>query len=152
MDYQRTKGRGLCVRDVVQRERRPTAQILRSADADRFLRPTLATLDHERLIALGLDCRGRCIREIVLAVGGLTGCALAPRDAFRRLLAEPIASFVLAHNHPSGDPAPSVEDATLTSRMAAAGALLGLPMLDHVIVAEAGYFSFADAGLLEVPS
>lgn len=127
------------------------ATCLRSADVDRALRPRLATLDHERLLAIGLDARGRVVREILLAQGGLTGCAIAPRDAFRRIVREAVASFVLVHNHPSGDPTPSVDDARLTERMDAAGRLLGVPMLDHVIVAESGYFSFADAGLLEMP-
>lgn len=123
--------------------------MLRSADVDRQLRPTLAPLYHERVVALGLDARGRLRAEIVLAVGGLTGVAIAPRDIMRRVLEVPnVASFILAHNHPSGDPDPSPEDARLTERVAAAAELLGVPMLDHVIVAEGGYFSFADHGLL----
>lgn len=126
-----------------------TVVVKTSADVDRILRPTIATLDHERLMALVLDARGRVVAELVLGVGGLTGCAVSPRDAFRKLLtAATGASFVLVHNHPSGNPTPSVDDAALTERMAAAGALLGLPMLDHCIIAVEGYFSFADAGLL----
>lgn len=126
-------------------------KIRTSADVYALLRERLAPLYHEQLIAVGLDCRGRAIREILIAQGGLTGCVMSPRDAFRRILAEPVATFVLVHNHPSGDPAPSVEDARLTERMDAAARLLGLPMLDHVIIGADGYFSFADAGLL-IPS
>lgn len=149
MDYRRSKNRGACVRDELTQVRTKAEPILRSADADRVLRPVLAGLDHERLIALGLDARGRCIRVMVLATGGLTGCAIAPRDAFRRILMEPVATFILAHNHPSGDPTPSTDDARLTERMDAAGRLLGIPMLDHVIVAADGFFSFADSGLID---
>ena len=147
----KTGGRGLCVRDATTTVRTKAEVCLRSADVDRIMRPELATLDHERLIAIGLDARGRATRIITLATGGLTGCAMSPRDAFRRILVEAIASFILVHNHPSGDPTPSVEDARLTERMDTAARLLGVPMLDHCIIGADGYFSFADAGLLEVP-
>jgi DNA repair protein RadC len=85
-----------------------------------------------------------------VAEGGLHGCAVDPRDILRAALREAASAFVLVHNHPSGDPAPSDEDISLTNMVARAGAVLGTPLVDHVIVAAGGHASLFDLGLLEL--
>ena len=75
-----------------------------------------------------------------------------PREVFRTALRESAAALVLVHNHPSGDPAPSREDRTVTTRLARAGEILGVRILDHVIVAERGFYSFREQGTLESSS
>jgi RadC-like JAB domain len=74
-----------------------------------------------------------------------------PREVFKPAILSNAAALILAHNHPSGQPQPSQEDRVLTVRLVAAGKLLGISVLDHVIIGDgtSAYFSFADEGLLE---
>jgi len=93
-----------------------------------------------------LDVRGRLLRTEQVAEGSLSQCPVSPRDALRPAVREGAHSVVFAHNHPSGDPAPSPEDADLTERLRAAAELVGVLARDHVIVAAGGYYSFVEAG------
>ena len=93
-----------------------------------------------------LDVRGRLLRTVQVAEGSLSQCPVSPRDALRPAVREGAHSVVFAHNHPSGDPSPSPEDADLTERLRAAAELVGVPARDHVIVATGGYYSFVEAG------
>jgi DNA repair protein RadC len=93
-----------------------------------------------------LDVRGRLLRAVQVAEGSLTQCPVSPRDALRPAVREGAHSVVFAHNHPSGDPTPSPEDADLTERLRAAAELVGVLPRDHVIVAAGGYYSFVEAG------
>jgi DNA repair protein RadC len=102
----------------------------------------------EHFYVIAVDAKHRPLSEILVARGGLTACALTAADVFRPVLRVPAHAVLFVHNHPSGDPAPSDADVTLTRKLAQAGALLGVAVLDHVIVAGGGYFSFMDAGLL----
>lgn len=119
-----------------------------SRRVDDALRPRLACETREHFLAIPLDARNRPLGEQVVAIGGLTACAVAPADVFRGLVREAACGVVFVHNHPSGDATPSPEDLAVTERLYRAGELLGLRVLDHVIVARDGYFSFLDAGLL----
>jgi DNA repair protein RadC len=83
-----------------------------------------------------------------VAQGGLHGCALTPGDVLRPAVRDGGSAFVLVHNHPSGDPFPSREDVAMTRLVAAAGELLGVPLLDHVIVARGGESSLLELGAL----
>jgi len=113
----------------------------------------LADLRHagvEVLAVLPLD--GRCGLlggPCLVAGGGLMHVAVSPREVFAPALERRAAAIVLAHNHPSGAAEPSPEDVTFTRQMARAGALLGVQLVDHLVVARRGYFSFAEANLLE---
>ncbi len=93
-----------------------------------------------------LDVRGRLLKAVQVAEGSLSQCPVSPRDALRPAVREGAHSIVFAHNHPSGDPAPSAEDADLTERLRAAAELVGVLARDHVIVASGGYYSFVEAG------
>jgi DNA repair protein RadC len=84
-----------------------------------------------------------------VAQGGLHTCAVMPRDVLRAALYEAATAMVLVHNHPSDDPLPSAEDLAMTRRLAEAGAMVGIPLVDHVIVTPSGkYSSMLDLGVL----
>jgi DNA repair protein RadC len=84
------------------------------------------------------------LRASVLSVGTLDTSVVHPREVFREAMAAGAASIVLFHNHPSGDPEPSDDDVKLTDRMAAAGVLMGIHVVDHVILADNRYYSFRE--------
>lgn len=113
-----------------------------SADAvAEYLRPRLALRTTESFWVLSLDARGRVIGEECVAIGTLTACLVHPREIFAPALRVRAAQVVVAHNHPSGDPTPSEEDLELTERLAEAGALLGIPLVDHVVIGTRGHRS-----------
>jgi DNA repair protein RadC len=116
------------------------------ADVHRHFHPLLRDAPHERFLVVLLDGRHRVIRPVLTSQGTLTASLVHPREVFAPALREPAAAIVLVHNHPSGDPTPSREDHEVTVRLAAAGELLGIPVLDHVVVAEQGYVSLRDSG------
>ena len=117
-----------------------------SAEVYALLGPTLARKKQERFLVVALDARNRIIRKHVVAVGSLTACIVHPREAFAPLVRDRAAAVILIHNHPSGDATPSPEDFELTERLAKAGQLLGIAVLDHIVVGKKGYYSFRDAG------
>jgi DNA repair protein RadC len=123
------------------------SKIASSADVHRAFGPRLAGQQHEELWAIALDTRQRVLAELQLARGGLSACPVSIGDVFRPLLREGAAALILVHNHPSGVVDPSAEDLAFTDRLAQAGELLGIFLLDHVIVGAEGYFSCLDAGL-----
>jgi DNA repair protein RadC len=93
-------------------------------------------LGREYFGALYLSARHQVLGSEIISMGCLTESLVHPREVFRGAVVRPCASMILFHNHPSGDPEPSSEDVALTKRLAAAGALLGIEVLDHVIVAK----------------
>jgi DNA repair protein RadC len=130
---------------------RPGAPIRTPEDVHRHFHPSLRHLAQERFLVLLLDGRHRLLRTEVVSQGTLTASLVHPREVFRPALREAAAALVLVHNHPSGDPAPSAEDREVTTRLARAGELLGIRVLDHVVVAERGFCSLREEGLLEEP-
>ncbi len=120
-----------------------------SRDVDRAFRLGIGAAESERFVAVALDAKHRPTREILVHQGGRMSCPVEPASVFRELLRANAVAALFVHNHPSGRPEPSPEDDILTERLAHAGALIGIPVLDHIIVAREGYFSFLDAGRLE---
>lgn len=117
-------------------------QILRPEDAAALLRPRMAHLEQERSVALLLDRRHRLVREVVVGIGGIAHAPMEPREILAAALREPgVAALLVAHNHPSGDPAPSAEDRAVTRRLTRAAELIGMELVDHVIVAAGGWSS-----------
>ncbi len=119
-----------------------------SRDVDAAMRPRLAREPAERFVAILLDAKNRPAGEVEVAVGSVSACPVSPADVYRAVLREAAAGVIFVHNHPSGEPSPSPDDVALTARLLQAGELLGVRVLDHVIVAREGYFSFLDAGML----
>lgn len=102
----------------------------------------------ESFHVVGLDARNGVRLMQCVARGGITRCALYPRDVLRPIVVNACAAFIAVHNHPSGDPSPSSEDIALTDELAKGADLLGVRLTDHVIVSARGHFSFVDSGLL----
>ena len=115
-------------------------------DVFRHFHATLRDAAHERFWVLLLDGRHRVLRDVMTSQGTLTASLVHPREVFRPALREGAAALVAVHNHPSGDPTPSAEDHEVTRRLAQAGHLLGIPLLDHVVVAERGWCSLREEG------
>jgi DNA repair protein RadC len=138
-------------RRVAARPLERGSRISSSEDVFRAFGPLLARQQHEELWAIALDARQRILSRIQLARGGLSTCPVSIADVFRPLIREGAAAMIVIHNHPSGAPDPSPEDLAFTERVAQAGELLGIFLLDHVIVAADGYFSCLDAGLYSAP-
>lgn len=116
----------------------------------RHFHPRLRDCERERFLVILLDSRHRVLREVTISQGTLTASLVHPREVFRTAVRESAAAVVLVHNHPSGDPAPSGEDREVTRRLAEAGRIVGIRVVDHVVVAERGYFSFCEAGELDL--
>jgi DNA repair protein RadC len=102
----------------------------------------------ERVLVLLLDARHRLIAQRCVSLGSLMSSVIHPREVFRPAIGLAAAAVILVHNHPSGDPTPSVEDHQVTLRLAEAGSLLGIRLLDHVVVAADGWRSFKEEGWL----
>jgi DNA repair protein RadC len=115
-------------------------------DVDRHLRTELASLDREHFVVVHLDVKGRILSRETVSVGHLTSALVHPREVFKGAILANAASIVLAHNHPSGDAEPSSEDAQLTRRLVEAGDVLGIPVVDHVVIAESGFVSLFERG------
>lgn len=109
-----------------------------------YLLPQFGSRPVEQFGVLSLDTKHRVLRASILSVGTLNASIVHPREVFREAVAAGAAALVLFHNHPSGDPEPSDDDVRLTERLAAAGVLMGIQVLDHVILADVKYYSFRE--------
>lgn len=98
----------------------------------------LAPYDQEHFAVLLLNAKNRLVAVNTVSIGTLDECITVPRDVFKAAILLGAASLILAHNHPSGDPTPSSADLAVTDRLCDAGRLLGIPVLDHLIVAGTG--------------
>jgi len=123
-------------------------QIITPRDAAHFLMPEYSARSVEQFGLLMLDTRHRVLRTSVLTVGTLDCAAVQPREVFRQALLASAAAVVMFHNHPSGDPQPSADDVELTRRMAAAGELMGVCVIDHVVLGDGRYCSLKESGYL----
>jgi DNA repair protein RadC len=104
-------------------------------------------------VAVLLDTKGQVIGVTTISIGDLSSALVHPREVFKPAVLANAASVLLAHNHPSGDPTPSSEDVSVTRRLAEAGALLGIDVLDHVVIGERGHWvSLRERGLYDFPS
>ena len=120
-----------------------------SADIFAHFHQRLRYRKKECFCILLLDSKNRAIREERISEGTLTSSLVHPREAFAPAIREAAASLILVHNHPSGDPTPSREDKEITRRLVEGGQLLGIGVLDHIIIGQGSYYSFADEGRLE---
>jgi len=109
-----------------------------------WAQPRFASLEHEEVWLLSLDGKYGLKSARRISQGGLHGSALLTRDVLSPALRDGASAIVLIHNHPSGDPTPSAEDITMTRAVRAAGELLGVPLIDHVVVARTGARSLCD--------
>ena len=113
--------------------------------------PLLRDLRRELFKVILLDAKHAVIREKTVSEGTLTSSLVHPREVFNEAVRESAAAVIFLHNHPSGDPKPSKEDRALTRRLQEAGDILGVQVLDHVIIGDGRYVSFADEGWMSPP-
>ncbi len=119
-----------------------------SADIATFLRANLKDLSHEVFMAIYLNKSNKILNYKIISSGGLTGTVADPRVILKAALEEGATSIVLCHNHPSGNLKPSVADEILTRKIKDGAALIDIRLVDHIIVSNEGYYSFADEGML----
>ncbi len=131
-------------RRVERGAREPRPQLRSAESVHALLGPELRGLGHETFHALLLDGKHRLRRRVQVSAGTLTTSLVHPREFFRAAIRESAAAVIAVHNHPSGDPEPSHEDLTVTRRLAEAGRLLGVPLLDHVVVGDGRYASIRE--------
>ena len=116
-------------------------------DLARLLLPRYGSHPVERCGVVLLDARHRIIASRLISVGSLDASLANPREIFREAILGGAVAVVVFHNHPSGDPAPSRDDLALTARLRSAGAVVGVDLIDHVILADSRYCSMREAGL-----
>jgi DNA repair protein RadC len=118
------------------------------AESAAYLLPRYASRPVETFGLLALDVRRRLKHEAVVSVGCLTASLVHPREVFQPAVVARAAAILLFHNHPSGDPEPSAEDVALTRRLAQAGALMGIEVLDHLVLGAGRFVSLKERGAL----
>jgi DNA repair protein RadC len=134
-------GRRTLFRDATQRPRLTNAK-----DMARHLTPQFGTSVVEQFGVVMLDTKQQVLRIKIISIGSLDQTIVHPREVFRAAAAASAAAIVLFHNHPSGDPTPSPDDLALTQRLADAGEIMGIEVLDHLILGDGRFFSMRDAG------
>jgi len=108
----------------------------------------LGDLNYENFCVLLLNRANKVLKTVRISDGGITGTVVDQRKVFKVALDNNATSIILGHNHPSGQLTPSDADIQLTKKMKAAGETLDLPVLDHIIVGDGNYYSFADEGIM----
>ncbi|NVO20319.1 MAG: DNA repair protein RadC [Bacteroidetes bacterium] len=121
-------------------------QITKSEQAFEILQEQLGASSFEQFAAVLLNRANRVIRTIMISSGGITGTVVDPKKVFKLALENNATSMILGHNHPSGQVQPSEADISLTRKMKQAGDILEIAILDHIIIGDEKYYSFADDG------
>jgi DNA repair protein RadC len=165
-DFRKLKGIGhvkalqlLAVMEIAKRvllQHAGETPLLNRAELVRqYLQPVVAGLEVEKFFVLCLNRKNRLIKRVEVSSGTATAALAHPREVFRTAIRESAAAVICAHNHPSGDPAPSAPDVQVTSLLREAARAVDISLLDHVILGRPGsdplgkgYFSFREAGLL----
>lgn len=117
-------------------------------DVSNLLSPQLRDKTKEHFMAILLDTRNQVLKIVEVSIGTLDTSIAHPRDIFREAIISNASSIILAHNHPSGDPAPSKADLLVTQRLVEAGRLIGIDIADHVVLGDNRWVSFQERGLM----
>lgn len=111
-----------------------------------YFMPSMGFLETEQVRLLVLNGRNAVVCDVVLSNGSFDAAMASPREVFYYALKHKAVSVILLHNHPSGDPSPSREDLALTRRIARAGEMIGIPLLDHIVIGAGCYVSLKESG------
>lgn len=123
-------------------------QVRSSRDSYNLIAPILQDLPHEEFWILLLNRANRILSREQISLGGVAGTVVDAKIIFRKALQGQASSIILIHNHPSGNLRPSQADVEITRKLKTAGKAIDIPVLDHLIISERGYYSFADEGLM----
>lgn len=115
-------------------------------DIYEYMKPRLFNLRHEEFWVLTLNAQNRVLREVEISRGILDSTVVHQREVFRAALEDVASAIVVVHNHPSGEPSPSIEDDVLTAKLRTAADALGIPLLDHMIMGDHRYYSYCETG------
>lgn len=125
-----------------------TVTVRTPEDAAGLLTEELRYLQKEHFVCLFLNTKNHLIGMETLSMGSLNASIVHPREVFRAAIKRGSASIICAHNHPSGDPTPSPEDVQLTHRLAEAGEIVGIELLDHIVIGDKAFVSLKEQGFM----
>lgn len=111
-------------------------------EAAEMMRPLLSMADREMFIVMSVSTKMEPLAVEIVSVGSLNASVVEPREVFKHAILNNAAGILCFHNHPSGEPEPSRADHTMTQRLKKAGEILGIPIIDHIIVAGEQHYSF----------
>jgi DNA repair protein RadC len=123
-------------------------KIISSRDAYNVIAPLLIDLPHEEFWILTLNRGNKVLAREKISVGGVSSTVVDSKIVFRKAIEGQASAIILCHNHPSGNLFPSQTDIEITQKLVKAGKVIEVPILDHLIVSDRGYYSFADEGAL----
>lgn len=135
-------------RRLVADNRRNSLDLFNAESVAAYYTPLLSHLQKETVMLLHADGKGRIFAEETISVGTVNSALISPREVFLSALTHKSVNIFLIHNHPSGDPSPSIQDIQVTERIAASGRLLGIDLLDHLVLGNENYYSFSEMGQL----
>ncbi len=127
---------------------REKQKIHNSRDIYELMHPLLADLPHEEFWIILLNRGNKVLSTQKISQGGISGTVIDTRLIMKSAIDQLASSIILCHNHPSGQKHPSAQDKSITSKLKEAGKIMDIPVLDHIIVTENGFYSFADEGEL----
>lgn len=128
---------------------RDALRLASPADVYRLLAPQVETLQQEQLHVLSLTTKNHVIAAHLVYQGTITGMPVRLAEVFRPAIIDAAAGIVVSHNHPSGDPTPSPDDIRLSRQMTAAGKLLDIEVLDHIVIGHGRFVSLKEMGLFD---
>src|SRR5690625_3272670 len=117
-------------------------------DGADYVMEEMRNLNQEHLVVLFLNTKNQIIHRQTIFVGSLYASIVHPREIYREAVKRSAASIICAHNHPSGDPAPSQEDIHVTRRLVEAGKIMGIELLDHLVIGNHSFTSLKEKGYL----
>ncbi|MEZ7170819.1 DNA repair protein RadC [Sporosarcina sp. OR05] len=117
-------------------------------DAAAYLMTDMSSLLQEHFVVLFLNVKNEVLHKQTIFIGSLNSSIVHPREVFREAVKRSAASIIAAHNHPSGNPAPSPEDIEVTKRLVEAGSIIGIDLLDHVIIGDHKFISLKEKGYM----
>lgn len=123
-------------------------QVTSPQDVYEIVKKYLDGADREHLVLLTLNTKNAINSITTVSIGSLNSSVVHPREVFKTAILTNASSIIMAHNHPSGDPAPSREDINITERIKEGGKLLGINLLDHVVIGDNSYSSLKEKGLV----
>ncbi|MGM5482852.1 MAG: RadC family protein [Nanobdellota archaeon] len=119
-------------------------KINRPKDVFNYFKDALTPLKQEHFFVLSLDTKNQIVSEKILSIGTLNAAVVHPREIFKEAIKNSANSFILVHNHPSGDPEPSEEDLQVSKEIMEASKFMGIRMLDHVIIGKETFWSYKE--------
>ncbi|KKS15879.1 MAG: repair protein RadC protein [candidate division WWE3 bacterium GW2011_GWC1_41_7] len=126
-----------------------TLSVRKPEDIFRYVKKDYYKKNKEYLYLISLDNRNKLVSKDLVSIGTLNETMIHPREIYKTAFMKNAASIILVHNHPSGDPTPSEDDIKVTKKIAEAGNLLGITLMDHIIVSDNGYISIKAFDLIK---